>query len=152
MILSSGLVLWTAEQAAQGAGVSRNAIDVWIYRKHLRQAADPNGVALYDDERRMLFWATDIAKLAAEKRSRGSGERVVVAPTLPDDVASAVWTLAEIVQSVGVIEVTARRWIASGALAPVNPGDSGEPVYRVLDVARVERSTRRRARRRFTAA
>lgn len=149
MILSEGLVLWTAEQAAQAVGVERNTIDVWIHRGHLQRASAHNGTPLVDDDGCMLFWANDIADLAERKKSLAGGAREIPTPTLPDDITTAVWTFTEIVQSVGVSKTSVKRWIDSGGLSASGCNAEGEPVFRVLDVARVERANRRRSGRRF---
>lgn len=58
--------LWTAEQAAEAAQVSRNVIDNWRYRGKL-------GVAKRDRRGRPLYRALDVVR--AEKATRERARR-----------------------------------------------------------------------------
>lgn len=142
------LILWTATQAAQAAGVRRNTIDQWIRRGQLHRAAGPDGKPIHDSRNRMLFWATDVAHIA-EARLRIS-RRAVDAPVLPDDVATATWDAAQVMTATGLGLQGLNRWLESGRLKSADPG-AAEPRYRVLDVARAEQATRKKARRRYAA-
>jgi hypothetical protein len=67
---------WTAEQAAEAAGVTANAVRNWVYRGHLKHASDDHGRPLLDNHGHVTFWALDVAR--AEKATRKRARRFVM--------------------------------------------------------------------------
>lgn len=56
-------------------------------------------------------------------------------------------TTSQAAEHCGVDPSTIRQWVRRRILTRANPGERGEARYRLVDVARAEQRTRRRARR-----
>ena len=65
--------------------------------------------------------------------------------TDPDDPAEVLLTTEQAAAAAHVSAAVIRRWAARKLLIPVNPGEP-RPLYRELDVLRVEAMTRREKR------
>jgi DNA-binding transcriptional MerR regulator len=67
----------------------------------------------------------------------------VIAPEGLDSLVST----AQAAFLAGVTDATIRKWRERAKLTPAGIDDQGHPLYRLIDIARVERATREKARR-----
>lgn len=73
---------------------------------------------------------------------------MVRAPEFPDEKVST----AQAAELLGVSPATIRGWVSRGHLVKAGLDVNGRALYLWIDVARAERATRDRARRKFTVA
>lgn len=73
---------------------------------------------------------------------------MVRAPEFPDEKVST----AQAAELLGVSTATIRGWVLRGYLTKIGLDIHGRALYRWIDVARAERATRDRARRKFAVA
>lgn len=66
--------------------------------------------------------------------------------TAPDGIDSLL-TIGEAADLCGLAQGTIRSWVSRGKLAPSGLDGDGRRLYRLIDVARVEKSTRQKAGR-----
>lgn len=64
---------------------------------------------------------------------------------LPD--INALLTASEGARYAGVTRYAVSKWRARGHLTPASHDPSGRPLYRLIDIAKAEHATRKRARR-----
>ncbi|MER7968088.1 hypothetical protein ABTX35_03575 [Streptomyces sp. NPDC096080] len=70
--------LWTAQEAAEAAGVEPNTVRNWKYRGHLPQARTESGRPMTTPAGQPLFRATDVIR--AERTTRARARRTYGMP------------------------------------------------------------------------
>lgn len=76
--------------------------------------------------------------------SQGKSVRVIT----PEGLQSLIGT-TEAAHLVGVTPEAITKWKARGLIEPAGLNPQGHPLYKLIDVARVERATRKQARREY---
>ncbi len=67
-------------------------------------------------------------------------------PLTPDGIESLI-TATEAAGLCDVTTTTVRSWVSRGHLTPAGVDPKGRNLFKLIDVARVEKATRKRARR-----